>query len=73
MKVRELIEMLEKLDDDVMVVMSRDSEGNGFSPIADVDASHYTAFNTHSGECLHPDDVADYPDAEPCVCLWPTL
>lgn len=73
MTVRELIEKLKGLDADAMVIMSRDSEGNGFSPISKyVEASHYTAFNDCSGECHHPDDAPDYPEAKPCICLWPT-
>ena len=75
MKVSELIEMLESLDADALVVLSKDSEGNGFSPVTDVDPCHYTPFNTWSGECIDTDDMDDaddHPDAEPCVCLWPT-
>ncbi len=70
MTVRELIEKLENLDADVLVVMA-DADGNNFSHLTDVEASHYTAETTHSGDCHHPDDVADCPDAKPCVCLWP--
>ncbi len=71
MTVRELIEKLKSLDPDTAVILSSDSEGNSHSPLADVDPSHYVAESTNSGTCLHPDDLPDYPDAEPCVCLWP--
>ncbi len=72
MKVSELIEMLEAFDSDALVVQSKDSEGNGFSPVTEVEDGHYTPFNKWSGEVHHPDDAPDYPDAEACVCLWPT-
>ena len=72
MTVKELIEQLKNLDGDVLVVMSSDSEGNNFSPTAEAEASHYTAETTYSGQCHHPDDVPECPNAKPCVCLWPT-
>jgi hypothetical protein len=37
MTVRELKERLKGIDDDRLVVLSRDGEGNGYSPLADVD------------------------------------
>ncbi len=72
MKVSEMIEMLEALDSDALVVLSKDSEGNGFSPVTDVDPSHYIPFNKWSGDVIDTDDVDDHPDAVACVCLWPT-
>ncbi len=73
MKVSELIEMLEALDadSDAIVILAKDGEGNGFSPICEADAAHYIPFNKYSGECIHTDDVDDHPDAVSCVCLWP--
>ena len=67
MKVKELIEHLEKCDPEAMVVMSKDSEGNGFSPLYENSTGRYEAESTWSGE--YHDDREDLPK---CVCLWPT-
>ncbi len=73
MTVEELRQVLADLPGDVIVVMSRDSEGNGFSPLADLNTDdRYTAETEWSGECHHPDDWPDHPDAVKAVCLWPT-
>lgn len=82
MKVKELIEKLQKCDPESLVVMSEDGEGNGFSPLSDVDDSHnYAADSTWSGEIglreLTPrlEDSGfteeDLLDGEKCVVLWP--
>lgn len=41
MKVRDLIALLEKQDPDRVVVMSKDPEGNGFSPLHEGEAKAY--------------------------------
>jgi len=83
MTVKELIEELKELDGDRIVIMSKDGEGNGFSPLADVECSAYIADTTWSGEVhieeLTPgliekgyteDDVRE--DGKKAVVLWPT-
>lgn len=50
MKVRELIELLSKHEPDRVVVMSRDAEGNGYSPLARMWTGAYRAQATWSGE-----------------------
>jgi len=83
MTVKELIEELKELDGERIVVLSKDGEGNGFSPLADVECAAYTSENTWSGEVhieeLTPelieqgyteDDVRE--DGEKAVVLWPT-
>ncbi len=73
MTVKELIERLKSLDPDLPVIMSSDSEGNCHSLLAEVSGlGHYVAESAYSGTCLHDDDLPDYPEATPCVCLWPT-
>ena len=64
MKVKELIELLQKEDPERLVVMSKDGEGNCFSPFANQSTGAYEANNTWSGE-VHPDD------GKPCLVLWP--
>jgi hypothetical protein len=79
-KVSELIEELSKLDGELVVVMSQDSEGNGYGRLRVVEAG--SAFDVERGEVglqeLTEDDrAAGYGDedvmagGEPCVCLWP--
>lgn len=49
MKVRELIEQLQKQDPEAIVVLQRDSEGNGFSPLSGLYFGAYEAETTWSG------------------------
>lgn len=53
MKVKELIELLKKLDPESMVLLSSDEEGNNFSPMYD--------FGTGNFE---KDSESDYPVLE---------
>jgi glucose dehydrogenase len=52
MKVKQLKKLLEKVDDDRIVILQNDSEGNGFSPLSDIDYKNvvYKAESTWSGE-----------------------
>lgn len=85
MTVRELIEKLEAIGkDDRIVVMSKDGEGNGFSPLDHVESQNcaYKADSTWSGtvglEYLTHEMVAQrygdgdvIEDGQRAVCLWP--
>ncbi len=66
---------------DAIVVMAKDGEGNGFSPLDDVVPGTYTAESTYSGEAgilkltkelrehgYTEEDVKD----ERAIVLWPT-
>lgn len=85
MTVRELIEALKGMDPDRLVVLQKDGEGNGYSPLADVDDNAaYMPETTWSGEVglqfltaedrssgFSDEDLA-HPNATPCVILGPT-
>ena len=71
MTVAELIAQLQTLPGDLPVVMSKDSEGNSFSPMHEAEVARYFAECTWAGEIVHPDDDADYVNLEDVVCLWP--
>ena len=84
MKVSELVALLQKEDQDDLVIMSKDGEGNGFSPLSDINKCQYLADSTWSGETslreLTPElrkdgyseeDVLDDPDAVQAITLWP--
>ena len=45
MNVREWIKELKKLDQDAMVVMSIDEEGNGYSPLFDISEAIYVQYD----------------------------
>lgn len=76
MTVKELIEELKKIDDvSRLVVLQKDSEGNGYSPLSGAGESWYIADSTWSGECHHPEDIAsgdvELGDDVKAVVLWP--
>ena len=71
------------LPDDTPVILAKDAEGNGFSPLVEADPGMYAADTTWSGEHYlteeqrlakeQPDDWFQAPDdAVPAVFLWPT-
>ena len=72
MSVQELIELLQKFPPQMLVVMSRDSEGNGYGPLHAMGQGYY-----NSGEFV---DTLEYVEeyfvesvqkTDECVCLWP--
>ncbi len=74
MKVKELLEILKNVDPELEVVMSKDAEGNRFSPFYDVSHGHYEPDNTWSGEFNSGDlysglNLSEY-DCN-AICLWP--
>lgn len=83
MTVADLRAQLAQFPDDVIVVLAKDGEGNGFSPLCEAIPAMYLAESTWSGEHypteeqrLAEDDPDDYDpapdDAVPAVFLWPT-
>jgi hypothetical protein len=86
MTVKELIQQLQTYDQDLLVVLSKDGEGNGFSPLgqSDGDNNSYVPSSTCRGELyidkLTPelieegyteDDLPHDPQAVRAVVLWP--
>ena len=74
----DLIEKLSKLDPTAYVVLQRDSEGNGYSPMAGIEAAKYRPKNTYRGEVPHPDDIknGEYEEEDiakmlDCVVIFP--
>lgn len=71
------------LPDDTIVILAKDSEGNGHSPLVEAEHAMYLADTTWSGERYlteeqrlaetDPDDWSQAPDnAVHAVFLWPT-
>lgn len=84
--VKKLREQLADLPDDALVVIAKDPEGNGYSPLASIgyddegDGVLYEAYNTYSGEITYHEDRVDGefgpddPDADHvarCIVLSP--
>jgi len=80
--VADLQAALALLPSDMLVVLAKDGEGNGFSPLAATESALYLAENTWSGEFYmteddrqgqeDPDEYSEAPaDAVPALFLWP--
>jgi hypothetical protein len=80
MKIKELIKELSKLDPELLVVLSKDSEGNGYGECCDISKNYsfdgdeikitkMTADLVDQG--FGEDDLADGDEYIPCVVLWP--
>lgn len=75
MKVKDLIKQLSELPQDYEVVMSKDGEGNDFSPCADAAGPYmYEPDSTWSGQVWSEEARAeDGEEFKPnAVVLWPT-
>lgn len=84
MKVRELVEQLKGTNQEAIVIMSSDGEGNSFSPLADFGSvDTYKANTTYSGEVGYSrltdelkskgysvEDVVE--GGEPALVIYPT-
>lgn len=81
--VGDLVDWLLVQPRDRRVVLAKDTEGNGFSPLATVSVGMYVAESTYAGEVYPTDDDIDAEDsgydeedrapsdAEPVVVLCP--
>jgi hypothetical protein len=75
MTVGELIKELAGCPGDALVVMSKDGEGNDFSPLSEVATGDYVAESTWGGHLRDSeyDEEEDGPDgAVKAIVLWPT-
>jgi hypothetical protein len=71
MKVKELIEQLSEMDPELEVILQKDAEGNGYSPLAGSDGDCvYEAESTYHGNVYGSEDVEDgYGEGCPKVCV----
>lgn len=74
MKVKVLIKQLQALPPNHEVVLSKDAEGNGFSPLADIGVYMYVPDSTWSGSVVGKEDAEEQDEKyqENSVVLWPT-
>jgi hypothetical protein len=79
---RQHLALLAHLPGDTPVILAKDAEGNGFSPLIEAEHAMYLADTTYSGEHYltdearaaeeDPDDYSAAPvDAVHAVFLWP--
>jgi len=71
MKIKELIEALSLFPQEREVIMARDPEGNGYSPLSDIDRCLYLPETSYSGEIFDEQDKTEFEDAVPAIVLWP--
>lgn len=82
MTVKELKAALAECDDDDFVILAKDSEGNGYSPLYRVSTDDaYAATTTYAGQStprrLTPELLEqgytkeDIMEGVPCITLWP--
>lgn len=58
------------IDDNTLIVMSNDAEGNSFSPLAKITPASYHPLTEDRGEIYHDAPVREEND-ERCIVLWP--
>lgn len=83
MKVKDLLEQLKDLDPEMEIIMQKDSEGNGYSPLAGADPEGiYIAESTWSGDvydaswtaddaCMDEEEWEEIQAQPRCVVLYP--
>ena len=83
MKVKELIEELQKLDKDMEIILSSDEEGNNYSPLdEDYSIGYYIPENTYRGEFIPEGYIREYHEEteyyegnksieQKCIALYP--
>lgn len=87
MKVKELKEILENLDDDLDIILSSDAEGNGYNHLRWCEQYHYVPHKVKGSGLV--DEVIDFDDEDDigvftseeledlksravnCLTLWP--
>jgi hypothetical protein len=75
MKVKELIKLLKKLNQDYEVILSKDSEGNSYSPACNYNIVDYKPENTYYGEIYdenHYEEDPEYTFHPNAIVLYPT-
>jgi hypothetical protein len=82
MRVKELKKLLENINDERMVILQKDAEGNGYSPCRGIDDNcAYDADSTYSGtigkQVLYEEDKKrgyseeDISKGKPALVLYP--
>ncbi|MEE9446225.1 MAG: hypothetical protein V3V19_11240 [Cocleimonas sp.] len=70
MKIKELIEKLKSCDPEEEVILAKDNEGNGYSPLSNISHDIYRPESTWSGELVEYERNRKDGDID-VVTLWP--
>jgi hypothetical protein len=70
MKVSQLIKHLKNFDGDLEVVMSKDREGNHYSPLDGISGFEDVYTYTPDGR-IHQDKMMPPKGFVPCMVIWP--
>ncbi len=70
MKVKDLIEILKTHDQDSLVVLSSDAEGNSFSEAKNVESFYFDEDNSEIRD-LDDGEEEDLSFMQKCVTIWP--
>lgn len=71
MTVKELKKLIKSLPDEMLVVLQKDSEGNGYSPLAGGDNCIYIPRNTWSGDVYDEEDIEEIENVTYSLVLYP--
>jgi hypothetical protein len=71
MLVKDLIEILKDANPEAKVIVSKDAEGNNYSPLEGVEKGHYISEAAHFGD-FHSDETAPKFHCF-AVCLVPLM
>lgn len=79
---KKILQLIEDGEVDSILVMSKDAEGNSYSPLFDLDKCSYVSYNTWSGEIglrtlteeLREEGYSheDVKDGQKAIVLYPT-
>lgn len=70
MKVKELIEILKSCDEDALVILSSDAEGNSYSEESDIGSYYFDEENTEIFDLKDYEEEA-LQEMKKCVTIWP--
>jgi hypothetical protein len=71
-KVKDFIRELQKFNQEAIVIISSDAEGNNYSPFSDICEGFYLKDNSWSGDFVSGGiDEDDYDEEERAICLFP--
>lgn len=71
MTVKQLIKKLESLPSNSLVILQKDGEGNGYSPLSGLGTAVYRPDSTWSGERVDGEDYEREPGDVAAVVLCP--
>ena len=74
--VKKLKKLLSKFDDNAIIIISSDGEGNNFSPLETISIGYYISETAWNGDFVDLEEVAEekdinLTDAVSAITFWP--